>query len=147
MRGISPDLLCNMARIDLPLGPIPSRETWEQQAKEPGVTGSRARYFLQMLDEGKPIPTTIPNYPVQTWCFGDDLAMVFLGGEVVVDYSIRMNDMFDSDRLWINAYSNDVPCYIASARVLREGGYECDSSMLYYRRPTRLAPGAIPNCV
>ena len=131
-----------MARIDLPLGPIPSRETWEQQAKEPGVTGSRARYFLKMLDEGKPIPTTIPNYPVQTWCFGDDLAMVFLGGEVVVDYSIRMNDMFDSDRLWINAYSNDVPCYIASARVLREGGYECDSSMLYYRRPTRLAPEA-----
>ena len=42
----------------------------------------------------------------------------------------------------INAYSNDVPCYIPSARVLREGGYECDSSMLYYRRPTRLAPEA-----
>ncbi len=142
LRIINPSILCNMARIDLPLGPIPSRETWEQQAKEAGVTGSRARYFLQMLDEGKPIPTTIPNYPVQTWCFGDDLAMVFLGGEVVVDYSIRMNDMFDSDRLWINAYSNDVPCYIASARVLREGGYECDSSMLYYRRPTRLAPEA-----
>ncbi len=142
LKAINPDILCNMARIDLPLGPIPTRETWEQQAKEPGVTGSRARYFLQMIDEGKPIPTTIPNYPVQTWCFGDDLAMVFLGGEVVVDYSIRMNDMFDSDRLWINAYSNDVPCYIASARILREGGYECDSSMLYYRRPTRLAPEA-----
>jgi putative membrane-bound dehydrogenase-like protein len=142
LHPINPAILCNMARIDLPLGPIPSRETWEQQAKEPGVTGSRARYFLKMLDEGQPIPTTIPNYPVQTWCFGDDLAMVFLGGEVVVDYSIRMNDMFDSDRLWINAYSNDVPCYIASARVLREGGYECDSSMLYYRRPTRLAPEA-----
>ena len=142
LHPINPAILCNMARIDLPLGPIPSRETSEQQAKEPGVTGSRARYFLQMLDEGKPIPTTIPDYPVQTWCFGDDLAMVFLGGEVVVDYSIRMNDMFDSDRLWINAYSNDVPCYIASARILREGGYECDSSMLFYRRPTRLAPEA-----
>ena len=49
----------------------------------------RARYFLKMLDEGKEIPTTIPEYPVQTWCFGEDLAMVFLGGEVVVDYSIR----------------------------------------------------------
>jgi putative membrane-bound dehydrogenase-like protein len=142
LHPLNPAILCNMARIDLPLGPIPSRETWEQQAKEPGVTGSRARYFLQMLDEGQPIPTTIPDYPVQTWCFGDDLAMVFLGGEVVVDYSIRMNDMFDSDRLWINAYSNDVPCYIASARILREGGYECDSSMLFYRRPTRLAPEA-----
>ncbi|MFM7867870.1 MAG: dehydrogenase, partial [Planctomycetaceae bacterium] len=35
-----------------------------------------------------------------------------------------------------------MPCYIASARLLREGGYEVDSSMLYYRRPFRLAPEA-----
>jgi len=142
MHRIDPQIACNMARIDLPLGPLPSREDWEQQAKNTDVTGLRARYFLNMLDEGKEIPKTIPDYPVQTWCFGDDLAIVFLGGEVVVDYSLRMNDMFDGDRLWINAYSNDVPCYIASARLLREGGYECDSSMLYYRRPTRLAPEA-----
>ena len=59
---------------------------------------------------------------MQTWCFGEDLAMVFLGGEVVVDYSIRLNEMLDGDRLWTNAYSNDVPCYIASKRILREGG-------------------------
>ena len=70
------------------------------------------------------------------------MAMVFLAGEVVVDYAIRLNEMFDSDRLWINAYSNDVPCYIASKRVLREGGYEADRSMVYYARPTRLAPEA-----
>jgi putative membrane-bound dehydrogenase-like protein len=140
LRRIDPAIVCNMSRIDLPLAPLPNREDWERQANEAGVTGSRARFFLKMLDEGKEIPTTVPDYPVQTWCFGEDLAMVFLGGEVVVDYSIRMNDMFDGDRLWINAYSNDVPCYIASARLLREGGYECDSSMLYYRRPTRLAP-------
>ncbi|MEZ6033214.1 MAG: neutral/alkaline non-lysosomal ceramidase N-terminal domain-containing protein [Planctomycetaceae bacterium] len=142
LKRISPQIACNMARIDLPLGPLPSRADWEEKAKDTGVVGIHARYFLKLLDEGKEIPSTIPDYPVQTWCFGDDLAMVFLGGEVVVDYSIRLNDMFDGDRLWINAYSNDVPCYIASARVLREGGYECDSSMLYYRRPTRLAPEA-----
>lgn len=142
LRAITPQVACNMTRIDLPLGPLPSRETWEQKATQPGAVGAHAKYFLQLLDNGQSIPTTIPDYPVQTWCFGDDLAMVFLGGEVVVDYSIRLNDMFDGDRLWINAYSNDVPCYIASARLLREGGYECDSSMVYYRRPTRLAPEA-----
>ncbi|MCA9067016.1 MAG: hypothetical protein KDA96_28325, partial [Planctomycetaceae bacterium] len=131
-----------MLKVDLPLGPVPSREDLEALKEDPGVEGSRARYFLKMLDDGESIPTTVPDYPVQTWCFGNDLAMVFLGGEVVVDYSIRMNDMFDGDRLWINAYSNDVPCYIASKRILREGGYEADSSMRYYRRPTRLAPEA-----
>lgn len=133
---------CQIARIDLPLGPLPTREEWEAKAKLPGHAGEHGKMFLKMLDEGKPIPTTIPNYPVQTWCFGKDLAMVFLGGEVVIDYAVRMNDMFDSERLWINAYSNDVPCYIASKRILREGGYEADSSMIYYARPTRLAPEA-----
>jgi len=137
---IDPTIVGRMARVDLPLGPLPTRDEWEQRAKEGGTRGSHARRFLELLDRGEEIPTTVPDYPVQTWCFGDDLAMVFLGGEVVVDYALRMNDTFDGDRLWLNAYSNDVPCYIASKRVLQEGGYEADFSMIYYARPTRLAP-------
>ncbi|MBL8819239.1 MAG: neutral/alkaline non-lysosomal ceramidase N-terminal domain-containing protein [Planctomyces sp.] len=141
-RRIDPRATCRMMRVDLPLGPLPSTEEWEQRAQQPGAHGVHARRFLEMLNRGESVPTTIPEYPVQTWSFGDDLAMVFLGGEVVVDYSIRLNSMFDGSRLWINAYSNDVPCYIASKRLLREGGYEVDSSMIYYGRPTRLAPEA-----
>ena len=140
LQVLDPRIVGRMARVDLPLGPLPTREEWEQRAKEGGTRGSHARRFLGMLDRGEEIPTTVPDYPVQTWCFGEDLAMVFLGGEVVVDYALRMNDTFDGDRLWINAYSNDVPCYISSKRVLQEGGYEADFSMIYYARPTRLAP-------
>ncbi|MEO2017971.1 MAG: neutral/alkaline non-lysosomal ceramidase N-terminal domain-containing protein, partial [Fuerstiella sp.] len=140
VQPIDPRITCNMARVDLPLGPLPSREEWEQRAKEAGHIGMHARQFLKLLDDGKSIPTTVPQYPVQTWCFGEDMAMVFLGGEVVVDYSIRLNEILDGDRLWTNAYSNDVPCYIASKRILREGGYEADRSMVYYGHPTRLAP-------
>lgn len=139
---IDPRIVGRMARVDLPLGPLPTREEWEQRAKEGGTRGSHARRFLEVLDRGEAVPTTVPDYPVQTWCFGEDLAMVFLGGEVVVDYALRMNDTFDGDRLWLNAYSNDVPCYISSKRVLQEGGYEADFSMIYYARPTRLAPEA-----
>ncbi|MCA9059100.1 MAG: neutral/alkaline non-lysosomal ceramidase N-terminal domain-containing protein, partial [Planctomycetaceae bacterium] len=142
MRLIDPRVMCRMTRIDLPHGPLPSQEEWEHRASQDGVTGAHARYFLNLLKDGQTVPAVVPDYPVQTWCFGDDLAMVFLGGEVVVDYAIRLGDMFDANRLWVNAYSNDVPCYIASRRILREGGYEVDSSMLYYRRPTRLAPEA-----
>jgi hypothetical protein len=69
------------------------------------------------LDRGEPLSQTVP-YPVQTWCFGDALAMVFLGGEVVVDYALRLNRECDARRLWVVAYSNDVPCYIASKRVI-----------------------------
>ncbi len=73
--------------------------------------------------------------------FGDGLAMVFLPGEVVVDYSLRLKKEFGSSRLWINSYANDVPCYIPSERILKEGGYEGGDAMIYYDRPTRLAMG------
>ena len=76
------------------------------------------------------------DYPVQTWVWGDDLAMVFLTGEVVVDYSLRLKRELDSSRLWVTAYSNEIPCYLASRRILSEGGYEASSWLL----PTRLAP-------
>ncbi|MEO6812185.1 MAG: hypothetical protein ABI353_24010, partial [Isosphaeraceae bacterium] len=47
---------------------------------------------------------------------------------------------FDPSKLWVNAYCNDVTCYIPSKRILKEGGYEADGAMVYYGRPTRFAP-------
>jgi hypothetical protein len=67
--------------------------------------------------------------------------MVFLPGEVVVDYSLRLKKEFDTSRLWVNAYANDVPCYIPSKRIWREGGYEGGFAMIYFDRPTRLVEG------
>jgi hypothetical protein len=58
-----------------------------------------------------------------------------LAGEVVVDYSIWARGAFPSERLIVAGYSNDVSCYIPSARVLREGGYEPVESMIYYGLP------------
>jgi hypothetical protein len=128
-------------QIDLPLAPRPDRPTLEQRARQRGSEGMFARALIERIDRGETLPASIP-YPVQTWCFGDDLAMVFLGGEVVVDYALRLKWETDSSRLWVTAYSNDVPCYIASKRVLVEGGYEADQSMVFYGRPARLAPEA-----
>ena len=45
-------------------------------------------------------------------------------------------------RLWVAAYANGMPCYISSRRLLDEGGYEVDSSMVSYGQPARLAPEA-----
>jgi len=33
---------------------------------------------------------------------------------------------------WTIGYAYEVPCYIPSARVIKEGGYESDSSLIYY---------------
>ena len=47
-----------------------------------------------------------------------------LGGEVVVDYSLRLKAEYGWDNTWVAGYSNDVFGYVPSLRVLREGGYE-----------------------
>ena len=136
---VSPAIACRLDRIDLPLDRLPKNEQWQAQLKQGGQSAHHAQSFLDSLAKGEKLPTTVP-YTISTWTLGDDLAMVFLAGEVVVDYAIRMKDEFDAERLWITAYANDVPCYIPSKRILREGGYEADRSMVYYGKPTRFAP-------
>jgi neutral ceramidase len=126
-------------KIELPLEPLPGRAKLAEQTKQRGAAGFLARTLIERLDRGESLPTTVP-YVVQTWCFGDDMAIVFLAGEVVVDYALRLKWEIDSDRIWVAAYSNDVPCDIPSKRVLNEGGYEADFSMIYYGHPSRLAP-------
>ena len=128
-----------LRKIELPLEPLPTRAKIEDQTKVSGATGFLARTLLERLNRGESLPSTVP-YVVQTWCFGDEMAMVFLAGEVVVDYALRLKWEIDADRLWVAAYSNDVPCYIPSRRVLSEGGYEADFSMIYYGHPSRFAP-------
>ena len=126
-------------RVELPFDRLPTRQEWEDRAKQGGAIGYHAQVQLDRLNRDESLPTTLP-YTVQTWHFDDNLAMVFLAGEVVVDYSVRFKGEFDPARLWLHAYCNDVPCYIPSRRILREGGYEGEDAMIYFDRPTRFAP-------
>jgi hypothetical protein len=122
--------------LELPFEPLPSREEWVKRAGEAGIVGYHAKINLERLDRGERLPTALP-YQVQTWNFGEQLAMVFLPGEVVVDYALRLKTEFSP--AWVSSYANWVPCYIPSKRVLKEGGYEAESSLWYYDRPTRLS--------
>ncbi len=124
--------------IELPFAPLPSRDEYERRTQLRGPIAWHARAQLERLDRGEKLPTALP-YRVQVWKFGQQLTLVFLPGEVVVDYVMRLQRELPSERLWITAYANDCPCYIASKRVLAEGGYEADNSMYYYDRPTRFA--------
>ena len=129
-----------LERINLPFDILPDRERLESLIKAGGAPGYNASVWLARLDRGVPLPREL-GYSVQTWKFGDQLLMVFLPGEVVVDYVLRLQKELDASRLWVTAYANDVPCYIPSERILREGGYEGGGAMVYYGRPTRLKPG------
>jgi hypothetical protein len=140
LKPLTGPLTARLERIDLPLAPVPPREHWESLATKPTAIGYHAQVQLASLDRGESLPVKV-DYPVQTWTFGDRLAMVFLAGEVVVDYSLRLKRELDASRLWVTAYANDTPCYIPSERVLKEGGYEGAGAMTYYNKPAPFAAG------
>jgi hypothetical protein len=133
-------LECRAKQIEIPFDTPPARAEWESRAKQTDYVGYHARWNLTKLDRGETLPTQLP-YLIQAWNFGNDLALIFLPGEVVVDYSLRLKKEFDANRIWVNAYANDVPCYIPSERILQEGGYEGGGAMTYYGWPARIAPG------
>ena len=87
------------------------RETIEQDAKSSNFfTASRAKLLLETIKKRGSLEKTYP-YPVQVWRLGE-LTWVFLGGEVVVDYSLRIKRNLGSSHVWVSAYCNDVMAYI-----------------------------------
>lgn len=93
----------------------------------------RAKIVLEAFNAGHPI-RSIP-YAVQALRFGDGPSLLFLSGEVVVDYALRAKRAYPKESLVVAGYSSEVQCYVPSLRVLREGGYEADESMIYYGLP------------
>jgi hypothetical protein len=124
-------------RVDLPLAKPPSREEFEKRLHDRDVYVQRhARRQLQTLERRGKLPVSYPS-PVQVWQLGNELTLAALGGEVVVDYALRLKREFAGSNLWVAGYANDVFAYIPSVRVLLEGGYEADYAMLYYGLPAR----------
>lgn len=123
----------------LPYAPALTPQELAERARDTGIVGRHARHWAAERARGVTPPTHF-EYEVTGWRFGNDLTVLFLPGEVVVDYSLRLKRELDPSTLWINAYSQWLPCYIPSRRILAEGGYEAESSLWYYNRPGRLAP-------
>jgi hypothetical protein len=133
-------LTCRFNRVELPLQPLPPRDHWEKLAQLDTSVGHHARVQLGRLDSGESLIESIAA-PLQSWTFGDSLAVLFLPGETVVDYSLRLKRELDAHRLWVVGYANAAPGYVPSERILREGGYEGGGAMIYYDIPMPYAPG------
>ncbi len=120
--------------IDLPLADVPDRESFVKESmSENKFVAGRAKMLLQKIKAGEKIPESYP-YPIQTWQLGKGVTLAILGGEVVVDFSLRFKKEFGAN-LWTMSYANDVMAYIPSLRVLKEGGYEGGGAMVYYGLP------------
>lgn len=117
----------------LPFAPH-TRAQFEQEQKDANVFRQRrAALMLKLYDERR--EPRLLRYPVQAVRVDPGFTLIALGGEAVVDYALWAYKAWPQERLIVAGYSNDVACYIPSARVLREGGYEAVDSMIYYGQP------------
>jgi hypothetical protein len=133
LRPVRPPVRTAYELIRLDFAPH-DRAKFEADAKSTNrYLRGRAEWMLKAYDASRPVRQL--EYPVQAVRLGDDLTLIALGGEVVVDYALRLKRELPKENLIVAGFSNDVMCYIPSRRVLREGGYEPVESMIYYGQP------------
>ncbi|MCA9034027.1 MAG: neutral/alkaline non-lysosomal ceramidase N-terminal domain-containing protein [Planctomycetaceae bacterium] len=126
--------------LQLAFQTLPTRDEYEKMVEAGGAPGYNAQTQLQKLNQGKKLPVSL-EYPIQTVSFGDELCMVFLSGEVCVDYAIRLRKELAPNRIWMHGYSNDFGAYIPSERLLAEGGYGAGAEIPYFALPAKLMTG------
>lgn len=141
MKPVTGRLRTAFEQIELAFHAVPPREFFENALKSSSAFEQRrAKLLLREWDRDGALPSGWP-YPVQAWQLGDHLTWVALGGEVVIDYQLRLKKELGADRTWVTGYANDVMGYIPSERVLTEGGYEGDTSMIVYQLPSKWKAG------
>ncbi len=135
MSKLKAELQTTYREIPAPLDHLPTKEELEAQLKSKNkYEVAAAKLYLQQIEKNGALAKTYP-YPVEVWKLGGEIDFVFLGGEVVVDYALRLKREMGGQQTWVAGYSNDVMAYVPSLRVLREGGYEGGGSNKYYGLP------------
>lgn len=135
MTSLQGEMTAQYKEIPIKFAKLPTREELDLLAtSKDHYDAGLAHTLLEQWDE---LGGLAPDYPlpVQTCKFGNGPTWVILGGEVVVDYALRIQQEF-GDSFWTAGYANDVMAYIPSRRVLLEGGYEGGGAMRYYGQPS-----------
>lgn len=124
--------ICPLAFAPLP----PRSELQSRAASDDRFVANHARSILEQWPRPGDHPADHP-LPVQVVELGQLVTLVALGGEPVVDYSLRLKQELAQGRyrVWVAGYSNLVHAYIPNRRVLAEGGYEGTEAVIYQSLP------------
>lgn len=126
--------------VDLLFSKTPTVADLEQMIRKDRNRTYRSRWANRQkkrLMAGEQLETSYA-YPVQALTLGGQLVFS-LGGEVVIEYAIGLKQRFGTET-FVLAYSNDVMGYIPSSKVLKEGGYEGNTSQMVYGLPAKWDP-------
>jgi neutral ceramidase len=133
MRPVRAPIRTAYTTVNLPYRSFDVAEYEKEIVGDDKFLQRRARLMLSAYNRGFTPDHLV--YPVQAARFGADLCVLVLSGETVVDYSLKAKKLFTGENLYVAGYSGEVMCYIPSLRLLKEGGYEPEESMIYYGFP------------
>ena len=134
MAPVSSGLRTAFEFVDLAYEKVATRQELLASCDSPKAIHARwAKRMLAKLDSGESFASSYP-YPIQAWKLGDELLLIGMGGEAVVDFSLRFKQEF-GPTTWVCGYANDLVAYIPSRRVWEEGGYEGGPHLDEYGRP------------
>lgn len=134
MRPLAARASTAYTEIDLPLSAPPTEADLKKTQQDEAPYMRRwATRLLSEKQQGKPFRSSYP-YPMQLWKLGDQPIFSF-GGELVIEYTLTCKQRFGQD-VFVMGYCNDVMGYIPSVTILKEGGYEGDSSQMVYGLPS-----------
>lgn len=140
MKPVEGALKTAFDHVDLPFATPPTKAELETRIRtQDGMNRRHTQMLLDQIQREGRLPDRYP-YPLQVLQLGPELRMILLGGELVVDYALRLKAQYGWTSTWIAGYSNDVFAYIPSVRVLKEGGYEGGGAMIPYGQPGPFHP-------
>lgn len=133
MKKLEPSISTAYAEVNLTFAPPPTKTELLKMEKETKGSEQRwATHQLEILKNNGSLMTSYP-YPVQIWKLGEQSIMT-LGGELVIQYAIDLKKLFGPD-IFVMGYANDEMAYIPSETILKEGGYEGETSQKVYGMP------------
>jgi hypothetical protein len=130
LKQIKPSILTAYTIVDLHFKEVDVKKFQQDLVSDNVFLQRRARLMIEAYNKSWDV-SRYP-YPVQAIRLSENLTILALAGEVVVDYSLIAKKTYGREKVIVAGYSNEVMCYIPTKKILAEGGYEPDQSMIYY---------------
>ncbi len=137
LSGLSADLHTTLVSGSLSFQEPRSRDQIEEMAFTGNPRSTSTWWARQSL--AYPDRRRQQRYEVQAWHLGD-LTIVALEGEVCADWGGMTRALAATQHAMVIAYANHCPGYVPTARIIREGGYEGDTSHMAYFLPAPFQP-------
>lgn len=136
MQSIHPDLKTAFEFVKLDYESVITKaDLLPLSTGERPIQARWASRMLDMMDKNVQFPESYDYYPVMAWQLGRELLLIGMGGETVVDYSLKFKKNYGDGSTWTLGYSNTMVAYIPSRRVWEEGGYEGGPYLDEYGHP------------